>query len=418
VIGNLLARTPPRSRSDVGRPLVSLYRFSVGRRPWSIANGAVVVSLIVALAICLAGFTASYDAAKADDARYANGSDLRITPSPTSERTYSVEDARLFRTEGVAATTPVIYGVSNVILSSARTSDPVNVAAIEPESYVSVAPVADAQFPSGDASGSLGELQRDRTAVLLSQDMAAFLKVKVGDTVHGLLARATPQQAEVSLHVTGLYERLPGFPDGADAVMNIRTYVNTIPSKGPDFFLASTPRADDTSLQRAFSSLREGPGTLDHLQIDTSKTTLGRDQSSLASLNIAGLVSLDGSFALSMAAVGMAIFVFGLLLQRRREYVTLRAQGLEARTVRLLIAAEAGTVAGLGSAAGLLVGTAMGYYFVTVLRPLFVLPPSYTLPWRDALTPIGLVLAATLVSALIGSRLVNRLEPTELLRDE
>jgi hypothetical protein len=32
--------------------------------------------------------------------------------------------------------------------------------------------------------------------------------------------------------------------------------------------------------------------------------------------------------------------------------------------------------------------------------------------------PIGLVLAATLVSAVLGSRLVNRLEPTELLRDE
>lgn len=418
VIGNLLARTQPRSRSDVGRPIASLYRFSVGRRPWSIANGAVVVSLIVALAICLAGFTASYDAAKADDARYANGSDLRITPSPTSERTYGIDDAGMFHTDGVAATSPVIYGVSNVILSSARTSDPVNVAAIEPGSYVSVAPVADAQFPSGDAAGSLGELQRDPTAVLVSQDMAAFLKAKVGDTVHGLLARATPQQAEVALHITGLYERLPGFPEGADAVMNISTYVDTIPSKHPDFFLASTPSTEDASLQRALTSLREGPGTLDHLQIDTSKTTLGRDQSSLAALNIAGLVSLDETFALAMAAVGMAIFVFGLLLQRRREYVTLRAQGLGARTVRLLIAAEAGTVAGLGSVAGLLVGTAMGYYFVTVLRPLFVLPPSYALPWRDALVPVLLVLVATLVSAVVGSRLVNGLEATELLRDE
>ena len=60
----------------------------------------------------------------------------------------------------------------------------------------------------------------------------------------------------------------------------------------------------------------------------------------------------------------------------------------------------------------------MGYYFVTVLRPLFVLPPSYTLPLRTLLAPIGLVLVATIACTLAGARLVNRLEPTELLRDE
>ena len=119
-----------------------------------------------------------------------------------------------------------------------------------------------------------------------------------------------------------------------------------------------------------------------------------------------------------MEVVTIAIFVFGLLLQRRREYVTLRAQGLDVRTVRLLIAAEAGTVAVVGAIAGVLVGTAMGYYFVTVLRPLFVLAPAYTLPLQDLVAPVGLVLVATVICALVGSRMVNRLEPTELLRDE
>jgi hypothetical protein len=34
------------------------------------------------------------------------------------------------------------------------------------------------------------------------------------------------------------------------------------------------------------------------------------------------------------------------------------------------------------------------------------------------MTPILLVLAATVAAAIVGSRLVNRLDPTELLRDE
>ena len=128
-----LARSQPTSSAALGRPLPVLYRRSIGRRPWAISNGAIIVALIVALATSLAAFTNSYDTAKVRDARYANGADIRITPSPTSTRTYTAEDARLFRTDGVRGATPVIYGLSNVILRSARTSDPANVAAIDPD---------------------------------------------------------------------------------------------------------------------------------------------------------------------------------------------------------------------------------------------------------------------------------------------
>ena len=416
--GTLLARSQPKSTSDIGRPLPSLYRFSVGRRPWPIGNGAVVVSLIVALATSLGAFTASYDATKAADARYATGSDLRITPSPTSRRTYAVTDAPVFRTDGVAAATAVIYGVSNVILRSARTSDPANLAAIDPRGYPSVAPVSDAQFSSGDAAGALRTLATDRTGVLVSREMATFLKAKVGDPLSVLLVRATPEQVEVTLHIVALFERLPGFPEGADAVMSIDEHAARVPTKAPDFFLAAAASNDDPGLRRALTSLRRGPGTADALQIDTRSTTLAKDQSSLAALNIAGLTNLDSTFALAMAAVAIAIFVFGLLLQRRREYITLRAQGLQPRTIRLLIAAEASTVAAGGAVAGLLVGAAMGYYFVTVLRPLFVLAPRYTLSAGAIATPLLLVIIATVGSAVVASRLVNRLDPTELLRDD
>ncbi len=71
-----------------------------------------------------------------------------------------------------------------------------------------------------------------------------------------------------------------------------------------------------------------------------------------------------------------------------------------------------------GAAAGLIVGVGMGLYFVSVLRPLFVLNPSFTLPVAAAATPVALVGVATLIASISALRLVNRLEPTELLRDE
>jgi putative ABC transport system permease protein len=254
--------------------------------------------------------------------------------------------------------------------------------------------------------------------VLLNEEMATFLKVKVGDTLHVLLVRATPDQVDVKLHVTALFERLPGFPEGADALMSIQTHAATVASKGPDFFLAAAAANTDAGLHRALTSIQRGPAAVDAVQIDTRTSTLARDQSSLAALNIAGLITIDSTFALAMAVVTIAIFVFGLLLQRRREYITLRAQGLEPRTIRLLIGAEAGTVAVGGVIAGLVVGAGMGYYFVAVLRPLFVLAPSYALSVGAVATPVLLVLIATAISAVAASRLVNRLDPTELLRED
>ncbi|MBL8778266.1 MAG: FtsX-like permease family protein [Acidimicrobiales bacterium] len=418
VIGAVLGRTQPRSTAAVGRPLPSLYRLSIGRRPWSISNGAFIVTLIVALATCLSAFTASYDAAKVRDARYANGADIRITPSPTSARAYSVDDTQAFQTTGVVDATPVVYELSNVILRSARTSDPANLAAVDPATYPSVAPLSGSRFTGGSAEDALRGLRDDPTAILVSEDTAAFLKAEVGDTLQVVLARATDAQVEVPLHITGLFERLPGFPDGADAVMAISAHTAAVPSKNPDFFLAATERDDTAGLRTAVESLRADAPSDAEFQIDTRVTALASDQSSLAALNIAGLVDLDSTFSLAMAVVTIAIFVFGLLLQRRREYITLRAQGLEPSTIRRLITLEAATVAVLGATAGVVVGVIMGSYFVAVLRPLFVLTPSYTVPVDGVAIAVGLVLLATLASTAAASRMVNRLEPTELLRDE
>ncbi len=415
VVGAFLGRTQPRSTAAFGRPLPTLYRLSIGRRPWAISNGAFIVSLIVALATCLAAFTTSYDAAKVRDARYATGADLRITPNPTTAQTYPAADAGTFQTAGIAATSPVIYAVSNVILRSARTSDPANLAAVDPDRYPSIAPLSGSRFSHGGPDKAFASLREDSSAILLSEEMAAFLKAKVGDTLQVVLARATEAQVEIPFHVTALFERLPGFPEGADAVMSISRHTAAVPTKHPDFFLAVTTQSDNAALRTAVAGLREKVGGV---HIDTRASSLASDQSSLAALNIAGLVKLDSTFSLAMAVVTIAIFVFGLLLARRREYVTLRAQGLEPFVVRRLILLEATTVAVVGALTGVGVGVVMGAYFVQVLRPLFVLNPAYSVPIGSVATVVSLVLLAALVSATAASRLVNGLKPTELLRDE
>jgi putative ABC transport system permease protein len=393
-----------------------LYRTSMIRRAWPLAEAAIILGLIVALGVSLAVFASSYDAAKAADARYVVGSDLRITPDPAGGRAFSTADAAGLVGNGITAVIPVVYGAHNVILRSNRTSDIANLAALDPVAYARIAPLQNSHFPDGSAAATVQALADDPDAILLSTHMSGFLRAPVGTRLRVLLARGTPEQTEVELQIIGLFDRLPGFPDGADALMNLTRLMQEVPAAEPAFFLARTTDQTGATLALATAALEANLGPAAH--IDTRLTALAKDQSSLAALNIDGLLRLDSGFSLAMGAVTVAIFVFGLLLQRRREYVTLRALGLHPAAIRGLIGAEAGTATLAGCAIGAPVGLIMAVYFINVLRPLFVLDPAYHLNLGSIAVIVVSVLGAALIAALAASALVNRLNAMELLRDD
>ena len=149
-----------------------------------------------------------------------------------------------------------------------------------------------------------------------------------------------------------------------------------------------------------------------------SEAALGKDQSSLTALHVRGLVDLGSLFTLLMCAAVLGVFMFGLLLQRRREYVVLRAQGMHAREVRSLVLGEAALVATGGLASGLLVGAGSGFLLVQVLRPLFIVPPAFALPAGALAVLVLAAVAAALASAFAGLAVLRRISPTEILREQ
>jgi putative ABC transport system permease protein len=405
---------PPR----FGRPLLGTLARSVRRRSWAAAGGVIIVGLIFALGASVASFTASYNRAKAADARFVVGSDLRVTPSPTSRLRHPPGYADKLAVPGLQTATPVVFSPQNAVLQSEFNEDAANLAAVDPAGFGRVAALDDANFVDHTAAGAMEALRRDPRGVFLTPDLADLLAVGPGDELRVLFARGTKQQKLSDMRVIGLFERLPGFPEGADVLANLRRQVDLIPATNANFFLARTTDDHPATLTRAVAGLRGGPGSVDALQIDTRETALDKDQSSLAALNIHGLLTLDSAYALAMAATAITVLVFGLLLQRRREYVTLRAQGMHAGEIRSLLVMEAGGVVVLGCLVGLLVGVGMAFFLVNVLRPLFVLRPPMVLPAAGIATLAALVLGVSLVASLLATALVNRLRPTELLRDE
>ena len=418
IVERVLAHLPlPASTGSAGRSAVLLTR-SIRRRSWAAASAVIMVGLIVALGTSVASFSASYNQAKARDARFVVGSDVRVTPAPISALEHPPAYAEKLKLPGIQTATPVVYGLLNALVESELNEDAGNMAAIDPAAFGQVAPLVDSHFVGTTAASAMETLQRQPDGVFLGIELADRLDVEPGDDVKVLFARATKEQQLSEMRVIGLFERVPGFPEGVDLIVNIQRQMQLIPSTNATFFLAQTTDPSDAALDQAVAGLQGGPGTTDALQIDTRATALDKDQSSLAALNIRGLLTLDSAYGLAMAATAITIFVFGLLLQRRREYVTLRAQGMRIGKIRSLLVTESVGVAVAGTALGALVGAGMAYFLVTVLRPLFVLRPEVVLPRNDIVVLVALVLAVAVIASLAATTLIRRLPPGELLRDE
>jgi putative ABC transport system permease protein len=392
---------------------------SLRRRSWVATQGMMVATLIVGAVTSITMFTASYDRAKALDARFTLGSDIKVATDPTSSESADGAFAKqIDAVDGIAAATPVVYGVENSRVLSPLSEDVANVAAVDPQGFLRVAALGDEDFVDLTAEQALTALSEDPTGALLSTELADSISADVGDPIRVLFAQGTDVQAMSQMHVAGLFERLPAFPDGADAMVSIAQQQQVVVSTVPDFFLARTADGRPSTLHGAVADLTGSVGATRRIAVETRETTLDKDQSSLAALNIRGLLTLDSVFGLAMAIVAIGIFVFGLLLQRRREYVTMRAQGLQSTEIRALIVAETGTVTLSACLTGIVVGIGMAVLLVNVLRPLFVLPPTLVFPVGSVLGLALLIVAATLVAAVAASGLIGRLKPTELLRDE
>jgi hypothetical protein len=165
-------------------------------------------------------------------------------------------------------------GVHNVVLRSNRTEEVANLAATDLVDYARVAPLDDSHLPDGSAAQVLGRLANGPNAILLSTQTAGYLQAQEGDKSLVLLARGKTEQVTVELNMLGTFQRLPGFPDGADALMNLERHAALVTSTSPAFFLVDTIDRSDAAVERVAAALRNGLGASDRLQIDARLTAV------------------------------------------------------------------------------------------------------------------------------------------------
>jgi putative ABC transport system permease protein len=388
-------------------------RRSLRRRPGALASGIIGVALAVALGMNVAIVVATYDAEKAADVRFVVGSDLRVTPSALSPQPASF--ATQLQTSGVAAATPVVFHTANAVIGS----DKKDLASVDASSLQRTAELPESFFVDATAAAAVAALRADPAALLVDSELARDFNIQPGDPLKVQLTDLAGREVSANFHAAARFRQFPGFPQHVDLVANLSYYQAVTGQTAVDFFLVRVADPSEAGLKRVTRALSSGPGRAVPLRSESVATAINRDQSTLAALNLRGLGTLDSLYTLLLGAAGIGIFVFGLLLQRRKEYVTLRALGIRMRQLQGLIVGEAALVAAYGLLIGLLVGTLMAYLFVQILRPLFTLPPDrLAFPPGQLATLVALVLGAMAISAFAASGILRRLKPVELLREE
>ncbi|HVS49022.1 MAG TPA: FtsX-like permease family protein [Candidatus Dormibacteraeota bacterium] len=396
----------------VGRLTTWTLLRSVSRRSLALGSGIVALALAVAFGSSLALFIATYDSQKQADARFVVGSDLRVTPSALSQQ--SSDFAAQLRVPGVSGVTPVAQTSGAIVGTEKRT-----LVSIDSAVFGHVATLNDTFFPNVSPAAAMSALRSDPTGVLVSTEMARTFNIQTGDQINVQLADRTGHLVPVTFHAAGVFKDFPGYPQGIDLVGNLAFYQSATGVSQVSLFLVRTADPSPAAVGRVADLIKAGPGRSAPMLVETSATAFNRDQSTLTAVNLRGLGGLQAVYTALISAAGIGIFVFGLLLQRRKEYVTMRALGIRMGQLWGLVFGEAAAVALFSLGIGSVTGAVMAYMFVKILAPLFTIQPaSLTVPADQLATLATLVIGGMLLSVAFAARSLRRLNPVELLREE
>jgi putative ABC transport system permease protein len=385
---------------------------SVSRRSLALGSGVVALALAVAFGSSLALLIATYDAQKLADARFVIGSDVRVTPSALAQQ-QSDFGTRL-QVAGVTAVTPVAQTSSAVVGTEKRT-----LVAVDAAAFPGVATLDDSFFPGWSAASAMSALRNEPAGMLISTEMARTFNIQPGDQINVQLVDGTGHLVPVTFHAAGIFKDFPGYPQGLDMVGNLAFYQSATGIGQAAFFLVHTADPSPAAVGRVSDLIKAGPGRSAPVLVETTATAFNRDQSTLTAVNMRGLGGLQAVYTVLISAAGIGIFVFGLLLQRRKEYVTMRALGIRMGQLWGLVLGEAAVVAVVSLAIGGVTGAVMAYMFVKILAPLFTIQPAaLTIPATQLATLAMLVLAGMGLSVALAARTLRRLNPVELLREE
>jgi len=383
----------------------------ITRRAPKIASAVIIVSLALSFGISLSIFIHTYQVQKAVDARFALGSDIKLTVASGlyQQTTNFIRD--ISRVPGVAAISPV-ESLKAYVGSNLQT-----VLGIDPQSYILAAGSADSFFTNGNAAQAMQDLANVPNGVFVSQQLADAYSIGIGDPVIIRLPRtasADSPMIETRLQTVGIIRFFPTAGSDNFLVMNLPLMQSVTRNDKISYFLIRTSDSPHDVAIR----LQETLGTQVPMKtedIDTAILALGN---SMTSLNLQGLGSIEQGYSVIIISLGLAIFLLSMIYERAKEFGAMRAVGGSITQIGRILWSESLTVGMLSLLIGSIIGLILGRVFVSLLKVLYTIPPAgMSIPWGALFALLALILLGMALATLFASRRLARMEIAEVLRE-
>jgi putative ABC transport system permease protein len=185
-----------------------------------------------------------------------------------------------------------------------------------------------------------------------------------------------------------------------------------------DSFLLKTVDGQPGTIGQVSAALTGQYKNVLPVRIQNTETVIKTEESSLTSLNLSGLGTIELLYTLLVTSAGLAIFLLAMINERQREFGAMRALGANLGHLRRFLFAEALTIGGLSLGIGLAVGVLLARLLVLLLGVIFTIPArGLAWPGMELLALAGFVIAGMVGSTLISARRLATLKVIEALRE-
>ena len=321
---------------------------------------------------------------------------------------------------GVIGAAPAVLGLGLLQSSAATTGSVAQIKGIDPDREQQVTDIRGA-LKSGSLEALTNRLLEERDGVILGEDLARELGVRVRDTVtlvtpHAVVTPAGAMPMTKSFQVVatvrfGFYET-----DHAAAFMTLESAERVLGKEGPDIIQLKLSDLDQSARIRDRIQSEFG------FQVQDWTDLNGQLYSALRLEKLA--ISLTIGLIVMVAALNIVASLVLLVMEKNRDIAILRTMGAPARAIRLIFILQGVTIGLIGTLTGTVLGLAVCFIadkYQLISLPSDVYQITY-LPFRvqamDVAVVVVAVIGVCLAATIYPSRQAGRLDPAEALRHQ
>lgn len=405
----LISRNGPLLRGivkPVSGHLAPIVAAALSRQSGRLTAGIAMTALAISFATSTAIFNATYERQALVDAELTNGSD--VTVFGTGEHPAGAHLAGLAALPEAAAVESMQHRFAYV------GADLQDLYGIDPQRISQATSLSDAYFSGGDAAATLAKLSSTPDGVLVSEETVQDFQLQEGDTINLRLLNAKDHQYHpVPFKFIGVAREFPTAPKDSFLVANAAYVTRMTGSPTAEYVLMRAKDSAATLAKQAASALVLVP-SLKVSDIGQAAQLIG---SSLTAVDLAGLTTIELTFAVVMAAGAAGLMLAMGLIERQRNFAILSAIGATRTQLAAFLWSEGLLVLLGGVMFGVVSGFATAWMLIRLLTGVFDPPPeSLTIPVSYLVLLFVLLLIAVVGALVLVSRTGTGRE-AEILRD-